>query len=34
MRGRRVTIEDLQRHGLGLVLDGRNRETRILMWTE
>lgn len=30
----RLTIDDLQRHGLGLVVDGRNRNARILMWTE
>ena len=30
----RVTIEDLERHGLGLVLDGHNRNTRILAWSE
>lgn len=30
----RLTIEDLERHGLGLVLEGRNDNTRILMWTE
>ena len=28
------SIEDLERHGLGLVLDGRNRDSRILMWSE
>ena len=31
---RRLTIDDLERHGLGLVLTGRNYNTRILMWTE
>jgi|KBSMisStandDraft_5_1062788.scaffolds.fasta_scaffold00786_17 hypothetical protein len=30
----RLTLEDLERHGLGLVLEGRNDHTRILMWTE
>jgi len=30
----RITIEDLERHGLGLVLDGHNRDTRILIWSE
>lgn len=30
----RITIEDLERHGLGLVLDGHNRNTRILVWSE
>jgi len=30
----RLTIEDLERHGLGLVLDGHNPNTRIMMWTE
>jgi hypothetical protein len=30
----RVTIEDLERHGHGLVLDGRNDNTRIIIWTE
>jgi hypothetical protein len=30
----RVTIEDLERHGYGLVLDGHNRNTRILVWSE
>jgi hypothetical protein len=30
----RITLEDLERHGLGLVLEGRNRNTRILMWSE
>jgi hypothetical protein len=34
MRRNRVTIEDLERHGLGLVMDGRNRNTRILVWSE
>ena len=34
MRRNRVTIEDLERHGLGLVLDGHNRNTRILVWSE
>ena len=29
-----LTLEDLERHGLGLVVDGRNRNARILMWTE
>ena len=30
----RITLEDLERHGLGLVLEGRNRNTRILIWSE
>jgi hypothetical protein len=30
----RLTIEDLEKHGLGLVLEGHNDNTRILMWTE
>jgi hypothetical protein len=30
----RITIEDLERHGHGLVLDGHNRNTRILIWSE
>jgi hypothetical protein len=30
----RLTIDDLERHGLGLVLEGRNDNTRILIWTE
>ena len=30
----RITIDDLERHGLGLVLDGHNRNTRILIWSE
>ena len=30
----RVTIEDIERHGYGLVLDGHNRNTRILVWSE
>jgi hypothetical protein len=34
MTRNRVTLDDLQRHGLGLVLDGQNYEARILMWTE
>jgi len=34
MRRNRITIEDLERHGLGLVLDGRNRNARILIWSE
>jgi hypothetical protein len=29
-----LTIEDLERHGLGLVLEGRNNHSRILIWTE
>jgi hypothetical protein len=29
-----LTIADLERHGLGLVMDSRNRQTRILIWTE
>ena len=30
----RITLADLERHGLGLVLDGQNRNTRILIWSE
>jgi hypothetical protein len=30
----RITIDDLERHGLGLVCDGHNRNTRILIWAE
>jgi hypothetical protein len=30
----RVTLDDLERHGPGLVLDTRNRGTRVLVWTE
>ena len=30
----RITLEDLERHGLGLVLEGHNRNTRILIWSE
>ena len=30
----RITLEDIERHGLGLVLDGHNRDTRILVWSE
>ena len=30
----RITIDDLERHGLGLVLDGHNDNTRMLIWTE
>ena len=30
----RITLEDIERHGLGLVLDGHNRNTRILIWSE
>ena len=29
-----ITIEDVERHGLGLVLDGHNRNTEILVWSE
>jgi len=34
MSRNRVTIEDVERHGYGLVLDGDSRETRILVWSE
>jgi hypothetical protein len=34
MSRNRVTIEDLERHGPGLVMDGHNRNTRILVWSE
>jgi hypothetical protein len=30
----RITIEDLERHGHGLVVEGHNRNTRILIWSE
>src|SRR5262245_23819522 len=30
---RRITMEDLERHGLGLILDGHNPNTRILIWS-
>ena len=30
----RITLEDIERHGLGLVLEGHNRNTRILIWSE
>ena len=30
----RITLEDLERHGPGLILQGRNRDTRILIWSE
>jgi hypothetical protein len=30
----RITMEDIERHGLGLVLDGHNQNTRILIWSE
>ena len=30
----RITLEDIERHGLGLVLEGHNRDTRILIWSE
>jgi len=30
----RLTLDDIERHGLGLVLEGRNDNTRILIWTE
>jgi len=31
---RRITLEDIERHGPGLVLDGHNPNTRILIWSE
>ncbi len=31
---RRITLEDIERHGYGLVLDGHNRNTQILVWSE
>jgi len=34
IRSNRITMDDLERHGLGLVLDGHNRNTRILVWSE
>ena len=34
MRRNRITIEDVERHGLGLVMDQHNRNTRILVWSE
>ena len=30
----RITIEDLERYGYGLVVDGHNPNTRILIWSE
>jgi len=30
----RLTIEDIERHGYGLLLEGRNPNTRILIWSE
>ena len=30
----RITMEDVERHGYGLVLDGHNPNTRILIWSE
>jgi hypothetical protein len=30
----RVTMDDIERHGYGLVMDGHNRNTRILVWSE
>jgi hypothetical protein len=29
-----LTIDDIERHGLGLVLEGHNDHTRIMIWTE
>ena len=30
----RVSREDIERHGYGLILDARNGNTRILVWSE
>ena len=30
----RITLEDIERHGLGLVLEGHNRNMQILIWSE
>ena len=34
IRRHRITIEDLERHGYGLIVDGHNPNTRILIWAE
>jgi hypothetical protein len=34
IRRHRITIEDIERHGLGLIVDGKNPNTRILIWSE
>jgi len=34
MNRNRVTIEDVERHGYGLVMDSHNRDTRMLIWAE
>ena len=34
IRRHRITIEDLERHGYGLIVDGHNPNTRILIWSE
>jgi hypothetical protein len=34
MRQYNLSIEDLERHGLGLVLESQNRDARILIWSE
>ena len=31
---RHITMEDVERHGLGLIVDGHNPNTRILIWSE
>ena len=30
----RITIDDIERHGYGLIVDGHNPNTRILIWSE
>ena len=30
----RITMEDIERHGLGLIVDGHNPNTNILIWSE
>jgi hypothetical protein len=30
----RITIGDIERHGYGLIVDGHNPNTRILIWSE
>jgi hypothetical protein len=32
--GERITLEDLQRHGPGLILSAQLRDRRILVWTD
>jgi len=33
-RDSQITRDDLERHGLGLVMEGQNHNSRILIWTE